>query len=741
MATFKVPDEGVALVRGQHDGKSSSLGNPSAQIMRLNLAQHTAERILKTLRNDEKVKLRFGKRVSLEFGKTVQHIQAIADTYPSELFLSNKDKPDLLYFSGKLSHTFEVQKAQRATEQSDEALANLQNSLKSMQEQRASNEASFITNKDDVRQLASSKKSLKTHRPSPLLSDKASAFRKDHLLSGITRSTPSSPFLGASFSPSQGPTSAPLLPSSTTGKEKIRLDAIRIPLIHLLAVRPLTPKTIAQNLHATKEDVDKLLEKFAKDCRESMGKKELKEKSYKELDVWKFPYPSQNERQAAVDRAVHAFDRMRVGRSDNLWQLLLPEERRGKGECLSKLNFDQPVPSIRTPKLVSDQSLLAAKGDSANEDDTDANRGRPTTKPVVSATRTQSQNPVHKKRVSEKEAMSKQHMRKDLPEQAKPFAQKSIPKTVAKTKQAGKFKSAERIEDSDEEMEEAVLAPSTVQAPPKERGLGARPALAATKLPKLPSSSSPAPKKSLHKSQLSHSSVADSSTSAMPDGQTLKPHSHQRSESTPRGVSPRPRNGSSPHKPSPLASSPPENANDLDTSSTSKSSNSSTEASSPPSSSDLRNVKASLNSSGHKRNSPSVMKSPLKRKADTSEDDPTAKRHQVNGIPQKPLTNGASSHNPPQQPGTLHRKISESEAESASSPEKGDQVRVSVYEKSRKFKDYYRRYKEMHAKVTNGDQKDGEAIKQLNKMHERIAALKQEIWDDWKKLEDTGSQQ
>ena len=737
MNTFKVPDQGITLVRSQHDNKASPPSKPSTQIMRLHLAQHTTEKLLKTLRNDDHVKLRFGKRVSLEFGKVVQNMQANADTQTSELFISHKDQSELLYFSGKSSHTLEVQKAQQATEQSDEALATLQNSLKSMQEQRASNEASFITNKDEARQLTGSKKTLKMHRASHLVSEKASSFRKDHLLKGITRSTPSSPFLTASFSPSLGPTSAPLLSSSTTSKDKIRLDAIRIPLMHLLAVRPLTSKTVAQNLHATKEDVDKLLEKFAKDCRESMGKKELKEKSYKELDVWKFRYPSQEDRQAAINRATHAFDRMRVGRSDILWQFLLPQERRGKGECLSKLNFDQPVPSIRTPKLVNEQSLLAVKGDSANEDDTEIDRGRLTAKPAASAARTQSQNPVHQKRVSEKEAISKQHMRKDVPDQAKPSARKLNSKPVdKKTKEAGKFKSAERIEDSDEEMEEALVAPSRVHAASKEKIHGAAAALATAKPPRPPSS--PAPKNSLHKSQLSSSSVTNNSTSTMRDSQSLKPQLQQRSESesASRGTSPRPRNGSSPHKPSPLASSPPENANDPDTSSTStsKSSNSSTEASSPPSSSDLRNAKISSNSSAHQRSSPSVTKAPLKRKADVTEDDPTAKRHQPNGVFHKPLASGTTAQHPPRPPVTLQRKPSESEAESVSSPEAREQARNQVYEKSRKFKDYYQRYKDMHAKVTSGGQNDVEAIKRLNEMHKRIATLKQEIWDDWEKM-------
>jgi RNA polymerase II elongation factor ELL len=372
----------------------------------------------------------------------------------------------------------------------------------------------------------------------------------------------------------------------------------------------------------------------------------------------------------------------------------------------------------------------------ANEDEVDADRGRLASKSAVTAARTQSQNPVHKKRVSEKKAISKQQMRKDIPPKPKSSAPKPNPNTAArKTKQVGKFKSAEKIEDSDEDMEEATGAHSRPQGPSKEKVHGAKHGLAATKSPKPPSKPS-------HKSQSSSSSLTNANSSAMPDGQNLKLQAHQRIDSSPR-VSPRPRNGSSPHKPSPLASSPPENANDADTSSTSKSSNSSTEASSPPSSSDLRNVKALLNNSGHKRNTSSITKSPLKRKADSSEDDPAAKRHQANGISHKPLTNGTSSHHPLPPPPPPHplqhppgpqRKISESEAESASSPEKGEQARVSVYDKSRKFKDYYRRYKELHAKVTAGDQTDGEAIKRLNTMHERIATLKQEIWDEWKKL-------
>src|SRR6201999_2739854 len=144
-----------------------------------------------------------------------------------------------------------------------------------IQEERASNETILKHN--------GPKKGIK---PSPLLGQ-GSALIKEHFLGTLNRSTPGSPFLSASYSPRLGPTSAPLASGMST-KDKIRLDAIRIPLVHLLAVRPMTPKAICDQLHATKDDLDKLLDKVSWESKAEEGKRELKEKIYRELDVWKF---------------------------------------------------------------------------------------------------------------------------------------------------------------------------------------------------------------------------------------------------------------------------------------------------------------------------------------------------------------------------------------------------------------------------------------------------------------------
>lgn len=758
MTPFTLPADGVVLVRSPHDDPSTVSTKGPTQIMRLNLAQHTTDRILNTLRNDEQVKLCFGKRVALKYGKTTHQIQANQENHTAELYFGASDKKEQLYFSGKSSHTLEVRKAQKATEQSDEALANLQNTLKSMQEQKTSNEASFITNKEDLRQLTGNKKG---HRPSPLLSSKAQPFRKDHLLAGITHSTPSSPFLNASFSPGLGPTSAPLLSSSAPSKDKLRLDAIKIPLLHLLAVRPMTFKNLAQTLRATREDCDKILDKVAKDCSEAMGKKQLKEKSYKELDVWKFPYPSQVDRQAAIDRAIHAFDRMRVGRNEILWQLLLPEERRGKGECLSKLNFDQPVPTIRTPRLVAESSVSGTKGEPGNENDTDTERGRHSTKAGLTEGRAVSQNPVHNKRVSEKEAISKQHMRKDskeLPKEPKkriPLPSKNKPRADTK------YKSADKIVDSDEEIEGATAAPTKALTTDKDKSATTLTVFERPEARKGPLS----PKKRSHESRSSQSSNSDTNILSIRKEQSLKPISQSKGDSASSKLSPRPRKGSSPHKPSPLASSPPANANDPDTSISSKSSASSTAASSPPSSSDLRKQKPPATNHSRQDVPSMAPKTSTKRKADTIEDTSVNKRQQVNGrFLWQPKHDSGSRTQPSQAEKTQktpkqdaeaeaaqlpegvapppapppedlpHRKSTDSEADAISPSEKDRLARIALIEKSKTYNVYYAKYKALHEKVVEQDAKDDEAYHQLLKMRKRIEDLAQENWDEWVRL-------
>src|SRR5271170_3975958 len=270
MSPLSIPSNGLELRHEYADNHSSS-SKGLTQIIRLDLAHDNTRNVLKSLRNNEQVRLRLGNRPTIQYGKQSLALTQSTDAFPIDLFTVPDKDGESLYFSGNLSHTLEVQNAQEATANCDHALAALENTLKSIQEQKASNETSFVRNKEEMKDL---NRKARENRPSPLFQGQASAIRKDRFLTGITRSTPASPYLGASFSPRMAPTSVPLLSAGAPSKDKIRLDAIRIPMVHLLAARPMTTKAIANTLHASQEDCERVLQKIARDNQQMTGKKE-----------------------------------------------------------------------------------------------------------------------------------------------------------------------------------------------------------------------------------------------------------------------------------------------------------------------------------------------------------------------------------------------------------------------------------------------------------------------------------
>ena len=116
-----------------------------------------------------------------------------------------------------------------------------------------------------------------------------------------------------------------------------RQRAARVPLLHLLAIQPCSDKVLARKLRLPFEDFEVVLEKNAR--KDESGEWRLIDRAYKELDLWKFRYRRRDERDRAVQNAISAFDRMRLSRSENLWQKLLPENERGRGTCLSRLDL------------------------------------------------------------------------------------------------------------------------------------------------------------------------------------------------------------------------------------------------------------------------------------------------------------------------------------------------------------------------------------------------------------------
>ncbi|OAP56194.1 hypothetical protein AYL99_09373 [Fonsecaea erecta] len=736
MDTFNIPPEGLVLRRDTKSNPQGKQTKEPTQVIRLDLIESVTKDILQSLKNNEQVRLRYGKKPVVQFGKKTVTLECNVDAFPTEIYSKSHDDTAPLYFTGKSSHRLEVKKAEKDTAKADEALATLESTLKSLQEERASNETSL---KEDLKQGL-----RKDAKPSPLLGQ-GSALRKDHLLGPLSRSTPGSPFLNASYSPRLGPTSAPLSSRMST-KDQIRLDAIRIPLVHLLAVRPMTPKAICDQLHATRDDMDRLLDKVSWESKAEEGKRELKEKSFRELDVWKFPYRSQEDRQAAIDHAITAYDRMRVEKKDPLWQLLLPIEERGKGKILSKLNFDKPVSSHATPRP-----------DRPNEDGNES-KNEVSDRDYVKARAKKDREPGGAEKARKEKAPAKVAAKGDPSGTVKGRDKDSA--HLKSAKPDAKFKSSERIEDSDEEAEAA----SEVVAKPKKPDAGTvkststvkrKPEAGPLKSAKSPLTTA-SPKKTAHKSSLSSSSSASGSNSASDkprsavtgSSKSLKPQNHQKLESTASRISPRPRNDSSPQKPSPLGSSPPTTSTDLDNSSSSKASNHSSAPSSPPSSTDMPQTKQGNKYSpviSDKSRNVSRGRSPgsgaVKRKAAPPDDErPTKRQHQQQtSTPNHstPLTNGVTNHPTLKRPAAPVR----TDSERSSSPEKPGPKRADVIEEARRFQKYYKRYKDLYDKISQMEEKerDDKDMSDLWKMHKRLKEMKADIWANWGKLEKVGT--
>ena len=218
-----------------------------------------------------------------------------------------------LTFSTVVSHRGEPRvhdnKSGDGTAGSDAALAALQNSLASYEQEKQAKQSNIVS--------------------SVLPAKGRGATGKNRSVLGAQPSTKAS---NGGNATARAVTPAP---SVSNTEASVRQQALRKPLIHLLAIRPASTEVIASKTHIPKEDLESTLQKIAK---QEGGKWQLSDKAYRDLDVWTFGYTSSEDRQNAVDNAIRAYDRQRVGKDDKLWQLLLPKEERGKGVILSRLH-------------------------------------------------------------------------------------------------------------------------------------------------------------------------------------------------------------------------------------------------------------------------------------------------------------------------------------------------------------------------------------------------------------------
>lgn len=539
----------------------------------------------------------------------------------------------------------------------------------------------------------------------------------------MTRSTPNSPAIAAGR-PGQvtsiPPRSAPVAPDG----KSIKHQALKVPLLHLVAIRPMSLKFLANKVGCSQDECKQVLEKIGKPARLDPDKWDLSDKAFKELDVWKFAYELDDDRELAIEHAVSAYDRMRLSREDKLWQMLLPKAERGKGKVLSKLQLHQgPIQKSSTPRIHVQRTTEDQVNDNTmNTEGEEKHRLAPGD--ATPMARSQSSDQIKRKRVSEQEARSKRLL------SGKPKKAGNTPKASDGPKQkatkkaapsAPNAKSSEFVRDSDEDedMEDVITS-----APKPTATKASQPTpKASPKVIKPGNGDSIKQLQQLEKDRkrgrtpngstrpTSDATKRSPSTADIPSSNHRLSDASQTSNSTSKLS--RQRTTSSPLKPSPLGSSPPTNASDLENDKlpqrTSISSTASTpliaqaRSAKPKPDAAKRLPESAENTSEHS----------LKRKA--GDIDSGIHDHNV------PITNGDMS------PAPKRAKTSVPSPPAMDSSSESTPISLNLLDQARRFKEYYAKYERLYREVSVQANPAADKVDRLVKMHERLQSMKDEI--------------
>jgi RNA polymerase II elongation factor ELL len=451
----------------------------------------------------------------------------------------------------------------------DAALATLQNSMASYEQER---KAKSTTITDDL-------------IPEPKSRWEAAKKPKRGGLLGMNSGS-SSPSLSA-----VGTSGAGLSVTSAPNNLNLRRQAMRTPLIHLLAMKPASTEEIIRTTHIPKSDLEAVVSKIAQNVG---GQWKLSDRAYKDLNVWEFGYKTQQDRQMAIDNAIRAYDRTRVGKEENIWQLLLPKEERGKGKVLSKLNLAASQTNRGSTPNSMPSPLADASEDEKPISSANTPRSGPTSTPKTTAAKSagsdlqkrllakdpkkaRAAEEAKDKRKRDKDAVASDKESRPLKKQKPAAATSRATASTTTAKTSSKIKSAELVHSSDEDDEEGEVK----ESPPAPAPKASRPSAVTNVKPKITAARSPAPDSDdNHVKATKPAAKATATTKAKTSAPSTKSAaSSARKEAAPGGSTPsssalsapqRQRTQLSPSKsssrptvPSPLGAARPRNASDV----------------------------------------------------------------------------------------------------------------------------------------------------------------------------------
>ncbi|KAL2755060.1 hypothetical protein ACRALDRAFT_1064774 [Sodiomyces alcalophilus JCM 7366] len=448
MTTLRVPDTGLEL-----EGSGSSISPLPAQAFAVTLSDSVIEDMIKCVQNGEDIQLSLGSRPTFHYGSKRHTPTPTAEPAPLDIFLT---KPfESIKKAARIPHITSLwQKPSSPRHEASEShnATRARNLATPSASPALDSDIETLQNSIAAAEAAKKHSTILDRIPTGKLPGRSGTTAK-HLSSmasygagAKSGSLHSSPALTASGSPSLNPGYG----ASKRTMEKAKGE--RAMIVHELAAADRTYDHLEAKWSGKAEDLKTTIEKVADFNSDTQKWTLAKKQCWKELDVWNYNYDTPEERQSAVDNAIRAFDRMRLGVDEPQWQKLLPREERGKGKVLSKVQANiakgppAPVPKLKVQKVDD------AASEAGSEDQLIVEGGEP-------MARSTSQ-PAKKKKAGGtgsqvKRLLSTKPRTTTTPRASQAKAAKDKPSTG----KGGKVLSAEFVTNSDSESESSESKP------------------------------------------------------------------------------------------------------------------------------------------------------------------------------------------------------------------------------------------------------------------------------------------
>ncbi|KAI0467111.1 hypothetical protein F4859DRAFT_495174 [Xylaria cf. heliscus] len=438
MAALKITDAGLQL-----ESTPSSRDSLPLQAFGVVLNDSMIEDMIRCVQSGQNVELTLGNTPSFHYGSREENVSVTPESFNYELYLT--DLTDSGSKTQRLPHpTMSILKKPPASLSTKKATK-----VTAKQTNRAP--SSGADSDADIRAGSYAQKSGKGPKlanggpkGSKLLPTGKSAMASV-FTNTTTRSLPSSPALNGVASPN------PVFSASQQVLEKNKGQ--RTALVHELAVRDQPFQRLEDVWTGADSDLKPTVEKVA-DFNKSTEKWSLKKIFWKELDVWNYDYDTPEDRQSAIDNAIKVYDKQRVVLSDAVWDRLLPREDRNKNIVLSKLQASIAKQSAIPPA----PKVAGQKSEEGNKSDIDSSKAK-----GEAMSRSNSQPITSKpKKISEREAQTKRLLSNNP---KRPAPKKPTSKVKAAEEKGKRVLSEEFVYDTDTSQEETPLSQSTATAP------------------------------------------------------------------------------------------------------------------------------------------------------------------------------------------------------------------------------------------------------------------------------------